>query len=494
MRNLWHDWPISKKMKPAARLYFIFGFILAVFIAIRVFRLPSTLFFFNDMGRDLLVLWQAWAAKKPFLLGPQNSALPFNQPALYFYSLFPAFLLSGMSLYTHTITFWLITGTILLGVSRWLWSWRSAFIVFLCTLWLMALQPECIIQNRFIWNPSFVAPLVLLAFLAYWKTRVKTNGKAPQWKWIWLWAFALATAFAFSYSVAPLLLAFVVIILWQWRWQAWRFAVALITTSVVWQLPTIAFELRYHWQLTRAVLAGNRPEQVAVSVGEKLSALQNFFWHLPSSQWSLVASCGVIAILVANMFVIRQTSAQDRDQSFLLAGTLSLLTILFTLLIPVGVQSHYVFGLFTLLLLTLASLRGKMLISVIGLCSVIWLWPVVRGQYWQKPWRTMADLESCGQLVCSQVKQPVFVSTQSSFHPFHNGPEWRFIFAKKGCQVKAIETENGQAQTMLVVADNGEYQHGKTSYNELSLFDAQKARVASIMTCQPNVKVYVVER
>jgi len=494
MRNTWHQRLSTWAQKPDLKWYFLLGFVLAVFIGLRLYRLPSTLFFFNDMGRDLLVVWQSWEAKKPFLLGPQNSALPFNQPALYFYALYPVFLLSKMSLYTHTITFWLFTGLIVLGLSKWLWSWRPAFGVLLGTIVLIALQPEYVIQNRFIWNPSFVAPLVLVAFFAYWKTRSLGSSSKLNWKWLWLWAFGLATALAFSYSVAPLVVAFVGMILWQWRWHAWKFAVAMTSVSIFWQLPTLAFELRYHWQLTRAVLSGERPAQVAVSAVDKLIAIRDFFWHAATPTLATVATILVVSLVVANIWLILKTKRQARDEAFILAGVLSVLTPIVTLIIPVGIQSHYIFGLFTVFLITLASLRLRLLVPAVLLLSAIWMQPGVVNKYWLTPWRTVADLSACGELVCSQIKEPVFVSTQSSFHPFHNGPEWRFIFAKSGCQVKAIETENGQAQTMLVVADKGEYHHGKTTYNELSLFEAEIASEKEIISCSDSVRVHRLEK
>jgi hypothetical protein len=494
MKKAWHHRFLLWIHKSDAQLYFLIGLVTAIFVSLRLYQLPRTLFFFNDMGRDLLVLWQSWEAKKPFLLGPQNSALPFNQPALYFYALYPIFLLSRMSLYTHTLTFWLITGSILLFLAKLLWSWRIALRVFVGAVWLMAIQPEYVIQNRFIWNPSFVAPFTLLAFFAYWKTQNFTAHQSQPWKWIWLWAFGLATALAFSYSVIPIVAAFVLLILWQWRWQAWKFAVALGSVSVFWQLPTLAFEFRYHWQLTRAVFSGVRPTQVGISAFDKLLALQDFFWHTTSPTLATLATFFLIGVLLINIWLVVKKNHQTRDEAFVLAGILSLLTLVITLVIPVGVQSHYVFGLFTLLLILLASLRKQLLIITFCLLAFSWLQPGVVKTYWKVPWRTVADLSACGQLVCSQIHEPVFVSTQSNFHPFHNGPEWRFIFAKSGCQVKAIETENGLAQTMLVVADNGEYQHGKTTYNELSLFGADQASESGVITCPAKVKVHVLKK
>lgn len=475
----------------------ITGFVLFIWSLLRLVRLPETLYFFNDMGRDLLVVWQSWHDKKPFLLGPQNSALPFNQPALYFYLLYPAFLLTGMSLYTHTVTFMTVAGGLLLAMTKWLWaSKRRAWIlVWLPLIWLMAIQPEFVAQNRFIWNPSFVAYSLLPALFCYVLLLSRRDASSNlSWKssLLWFWALVLGTALAFSYSVIPFALAWSTLILWQWRAQSWKFAASLVAVSIMWQIPTLAFELRYNFQLTRAVLWGERLPQVNLGWWEKLQQLSGYFTGSNTDWINLMIWLGIALLVVFNWRQIRQTPAQHPDTSFKLGLTLTTLTLIFTWLIPVAVQAHYVFGLFMAILLMIASLRPKFLLIALAGLTVWWLQPALLKRNINEPPRTLAQTEQCGQIVCKQISEPVFVSVESGLHPYHNGPEWRFILAKHGCDVKAIELEPKAAGQMIVVEDNGTYHHGQTDFYELGLFGP--SNVVDKIDCTDGIGAIVLKK
>ena len=71
--------------------------LILLFLFSRLFNLNSTMFFINDMGRDMLVIRDWLDSGKPPLLGPQTSALPINQTALYFYMMLPGYLLTNGS-------------------------------------------------------------------------------------------------------------------------------------------------------------------------------------------------------------------------------------------------------------------------------------------------------------------------------------------------------------------------------------------------------------
>jgi hypothetical protein len=476
--------------KPQTKTTLLTVFVLAIFFFLRLYRLPSSLMFFNDIGRDLLVVWQSWSQKKPFLLGPQNSALPFNQPALYFYWLYPIAVLSGMSAYTHTVTF-LLTIVAILGSLFWIVrKGQTLQLILLSTLWLFAIHPQYIIQNRFIWNPSFVAYFLLLAMFAYFLILKRWDKK-----WLWLWAFGLSTAIAFSYSVVPTMLAFALLIVWQWRKKSWPFALSLTATSVWWQLPTILFELRYQFQLTKAVLWGERPVQESVTLLEKLNQLLNLFWD-GRSDWEIPLLTGFLIVMVTmNWWFIRRTPKPvklERDQVFSTTSWLTLLTLVLSLIIPIGVQSHYVFGLFTLVFVLVASLRPKLLLITLATMTLWWLQPRFTDIYFRPASRTIAQLEECAALVCERLTEPIFVSLEAGYHPYHNGPEFRFFFSKHGCQVKAIETENHLAQTMAVVVDQGQYEHGRTRFNELTLFGESQEK--EVIACPGNIQIHVLER
>ncbi len=168
--------------------------IIFLFLFLRFYKITTSLFFINDMGRDLLVL-QEWQEKgKPPLLGPQTSALPINQSPIYFYSLYPFFLLTNGSPYTALfanaflyLSFFLVT--------YYLFSKKFGFLTLFSIFFLISIHPQLIIQNRFIWNPSFVTPFIITGLLAFLS---KKN---------YLVGLALAIATSLSYSVAPLTIA-----------------------------------------------------------------------------------------------------------------------------------------------------------------------------------------------------------------------------------------------------------------------------------------------
>lgn len=85
----------------------------------------------------------------------------------------------------------------------------------------------------------------------------------------------------------------------------------------------------------------------------------------------------------------------------------------------------------------------------------------------------------------------MFVSLQG-FYGFHAGPEYRFVFKKAGCDIKDVETEPSAASFMATVIDNSTYEHGKTAYNELTLFGSSK--VDHAYTCDGNIQVMILKK
>ncbi len=88
-------------MKKASLLIFVVS--IALFLFFRFYQLPQTLNFFGDLGRDFVVMQNWQRTGKPPLLGPQNSAMSFNQSAIYFYLLYPFYLITSGSVYATAI-------------------------------------------------------------------------------------------------------------------------------------------------------------------------------------------------------------------------------------------------------------------------------------------------------------------------------------------------------------------------------------------------------
>ena len=90
------------------------------------------------------------------------------------------------------------------------------------------------------------------------------------------------------------------------------------------------------------------------------------------------------------------------------------------------------------------------------------------------------------------MKDPVFVSVQSDMHPYHNGPEHRYLLKKTGCDVQKIETEPHAASKMIVIEDMGTFTPQKTNYYELTLFGDYQ--LTKIWACQDNFKVNLLDQ
>lgn len=432
------------------------------FIFTRWYKIESTLFFFNDIGRDYLVLFDWWKTGKPPLLGPQNSAIAYNQSAVYFYMLFPLFVLLQKSALATLATLTLVYIAVFLGglfllrnKHQLAWSWILLFLFF-------SIHPEMIAQNRYVWNPSFVPLSLGFAFLSW--SQLRENW---HWKWAATFSFSLSLATAFSYSAAPIFAAWVLYILgvfWSEKRKIIQLGAYIFISLAALNLPLFVFELRHGFVLTKLIFTYEKLPQTNLHWLDKTQSLLNYVIY--SQSW-LVAGIA----LGFSLLVVALSTRKDEPHPWL-KDSLSLfgLTYIVTLIVPFAILKHYIFPLLTLWLIAVSTLRKSSSILVGAVLGFLWLQPWQIQAHLKTPPRTLAETTQCAELLCSQVQYPIFVSNQSSFHVYHNAMEFRFFFSAAGCDVKKIETEPDQANHMVVVLDDSEYMHNKTAFNELTLF------------------------
>lgn len=469
--------------------------VLAVFLFTRLFHLSERYFFFNDMGRDYLVLWDWKTTGKPPLLGPQNSVLPFNQSAIFFYWLMPVYLLTGGSYFSSVYTVLLTY----IGVIGWLgWQLRkdSRWQYILLTFsWLVAIHPATIEQNIFVWNPSFITPFLMAVLVSWWQ-HYHTQRRS------WLIALGLFTGLSigFSYSIVPVFFALTLIVIAVERRRSWLPLLSMAVGTALMQLPTLVFEVRHDFLLTNAVFrwinagAPDTGSALPQSIGEKFSQL--LFYTLGVSDFALqVLILGLLLIGIGWAILTiyrRQFKPREQEKLLILLIVILAITIVITLLLPTPIHSHYIFGFVTLLFFIIATLPKWNKLSIVVLLTLIWLAPSrFLTQLTPAP-RTIAESVSCARQVCTQETEPVFVSVQSDLHPFHSAPDWRYLFLSNGCQVKKLETEPQSASKMLVVEEFSKYTHGSTAFHELTLFG--KSDLIRTHKCSENNTVYVLER
>lgn len=467
--------------------YLIALLLIALFLFLRLYKIQTSLLFFNDIGRDFLTFWNWQQTSKPPLLGPQTSALPFNQSAIYFYALYPFYLLTSGSAFATIIAcnlFYVLSFIAGLYFLRKKASWRNSLLM---VFFLISIHPQYIAQTRFVWNPSFVTPFVLASFylfLAIWeefKKKQTVNALLA-----WFFALSLAMAASLTYSTAPTVIAFLLLTLIIFKKKSLSLFFKAAISFLAVNLPTLVFELRHQFLLTQMMLHRSRPPQETNWLS-KLSALTNF-----SLGDVTVWLPYLLLVLLVLVFWLQKRRQLQREQ-LLALGTL-ILTLIITLIAPIGMQAHYIFGILPLLFLLLVflSLKTSLALTIILVLTLSWLKPQQVKPYFAPAYRSLKVSEQCAQDFCGSHQEPLFVAVQSDQHPYHNAMEWQYLVAKHGCQLKDLVTETDQADHLAVFVDDSNYQHNSTAFNELTIFGPSEE--IKVFTCTDKLQIHYLEK
>ena len=452
--------------------------LIGLFWWLRFNNIRTSLFFFNDMGSDMLVLQDWVETKKPPLLGPQTSALPINQSAIYFYMLMPMFLLFNGNpvclLYTNAL---LYIGSFIAGM-WWLRKDKKMQSALLTVFFLIAISPQYVIQSRFVWNPSLVTPFLISSLVSlYWLN------KEFKKLTMWIFAFSLAMAVSLTYSVAPVFIAIFVYILFSRKTNRTQIIIAELVSLIILNAPTLLFELKHKFLLTSMLFSRGASTQKA----EDITAMSKF-----GSLFGFGFNLSGVLLVVASVLILGTIfgySAHKKNDELRLFAKILGLTLLITFFVPLTIHAHYIFGFTSLLFLTIAFLPKLPRIIILIFLGVMYLTPTQVSSYFVPARRTMTEMTRCFAQVCKDINEPIFVSVQSDFHPYHNGPEHRYLLKRAGCQVKYIETDPKAASLMAVVLDDSSFVNGKTSFNELTSFG--RAEEIQRYTCQSNFGVVI---
>src|SRR5690606_16106993 len=106
------------------------------------------------------------------------------------------------------------------------------------------IHPQFIVQNRFVWNPTFIGPLWFLSFFAYLKLKERFSKLD-----LVIFTLTIALATSLNFSIAPLTIAFMLLALFDF-WPKLNFIkiyIGSIFAFLFWNIPTLVFELRHNF-------------------------------------------------------------------------------------------------------------------------------------------------------------------------------------------------------------------------------------------------------
>lgn len=479
----WSNFSLSAKWKMILPVCLF----LVIFVGLRWVKLSETLLFFNDMGRDYLVLLNWWESGKPPLLGPQTSVVSYNQSAWYFYFLFPLFVLSHFSAVSSTAT---ITIFGVLSILVILWFLRknsSLFWTVLSIAFLLSAHPQMIIQNRFVWNPSFVPYFFLFSLIATIQLAKKYSIKLSVLFWL-----SIAFAVGFSYSSVPLAICLIIYVLFKHRKHWWKQLLIALSSACFVLLPTILFEMRHGFALTKLFLKGQSTPQEIYPVLVRSQQLAKLVLPAQDLWQTYVISLVVLIVIIVGVYYAHQKSYKNLSTLKTMTALFSILLLL-QIILPINIEKHYIFPLLIVLFATIASLPTRFRVGLVSFLVLFWLQPFFLDQYTKPPVRSITDMEGCYQQFCANNAEPYYVSMESGILVgYHNAPEHQFFLRKAGCAVKDIEQSQNEANHMLVINDNGKFDPGKSGYRELSLFG--NYILGQTKQCSPNLSIQEIVR
>jgi hypothetical protein len=462
---------------------------LVLLVSSRLYLLPQTLYFWGDIGRDHELLIEMVQNKRPILLGPSNSQVPFNQSAWYFYLNMPVFLLSGYSAYTTAITGILLL-VISLGISGSLvsrgYSQPKQLAGLSVLVLLITFQPLLVEQQRTTWNPAFALPFILLATVIFSKLLQRTK---ISFKLVTLFSFSLSFAVGMTYAVVPIVVLYILGAFWVLpRLQRFHFLGLLCVAFGTVFLPHILFDIRHDFLLTKQLFSFSQSESIQPLTEKLHRGVFNTLGLPEFSKSSLLPLVGVCIFLLVG---VTRSQLKTKKELLLLLSIL-ILSFITASLVVTEFNSHYSLGLSLLLLYILSRLPRIWQVSTGGLLLIVWF-PLFTAQFTpaQLPHRSVADLERCAQLVCTENQQPMYVTAQA-WHDFHSGYDYSFFFNKHGCYTRDIATHPNFSNTVAVVVDGAKFDQTTTDFYELSLFGPKK--LEKTHQCTEKLSVHIFSR
>ena len=465
-------------------IYYLFALIF-IFLFIRLYNISNSLEFFGDIGRDHLTLYEWWITGKIPLLGPGVSYFSLHLPPIYYYINFPIFLISRLSPYTTLITLLLIfIGVYIVAILT--FKKREYLIAVFVAALLIIFHPQYILQTRLPWSPTFAAPFIGVAVFELLLLREKYSVN----KFI-IFSVSLAGAAGLSVETIPTVFAMIISALWILLHRIKNICIFFASVLLIFW-PLIIFELRHQFFFISRLIANPITQPFETDLFEKFPYLLSFLFGV--NEWNgLSMTIIIIIFLIIFTYIIINWKQKKiiKNNKVLFLFVLFSLSLLLTYILPFPAREHDIFGISVLFFITIAFFPLRLSFVISGLLLVLWLNPTIFNSYFKQGHRTISEMENCATNVCSFEHDPMYISV-TAWYIYHKTPEYQFVFMKNGCQVNDITYMPNWTNKMLVIADSETYEHGKTAYNELTLFG--KSIVEKKYDCEDNLKGYVLKK
>lgn len=345
---------LRKILKNKEILFFATVLLFGSFL--RLYRLPETMQFLGDQGRDALIARGILIDHDPAFIGPVTSVGNMYLGPFYYYFMVlplmftypspvgPAYAVAFLGIVTLGLMY--VFGRQMIGK---LGAGIATF--------LYALSPVVIENVRFSWNPNIVPLCSLIAVWAVWKTQRR------QYRYWIIVGICCALLFQLHYISLILIGCFGLV----WIWQLWsqlkdRKVDAVFVRATMWAVvlflisltPLLIFDTKHDWLNTRAFIQFFHPSVSSESHFRPLRDVSGVIVALLSMSARMVGQFFAIAattlsqkILIVLFFfyaLVRALSLkekQERKSAMLLMTVLFIFSVVFLSLYSSSVFNHY---------------------------------------------------------------------------------------------------------------------------------------------------------
>ena len=243
------------------RKHWLIILILLLATLTRFYRLPATMTFLEDEGRDLLIANRMLDTLRPVLIGPQTSTGNMYLGPLYYYLITPWLFIFGYQPIGPSV-FVALTGILTVYLLyRFGRLWFGNQVGYLAAF-LYAVLPLPVQFTRNSWNPN-LAPLISL--LLIWVT-VQLSNRPRHHFWLYMSALGAFTGVLVQlhYMALIYVAAIGLLNLFLWRHELKRFVTGLLLASATFTLvlsPFVVFEIRNNFVNTKAITSFVKAER-----------------------------------------------------------------------------------------------------------------------------------------------------------------------------------------------------------------------------------------
>lgn len=466
---------LKKAYQAEPKTYLILFFLVICGAFLRLYRLPETMMFQGDQGRDALVVANIFREKDLVFVGPVTSIGNMYLGPFYYYFMLPFLWLSYPSPIGPAVGVALVNTLAILLVyflGRRMFGSRTA----LYAAFLTTFSRTLITYSRFSWNPnlSFIFTLLTLFFLHQALTKETKN---------WLWVGLLGGLLIQLHYVNLIILALIGLF---WLWQIWQkrkdkkwfrkknfwlysfLAILLFTFTTI---PLLLFDWKHNWRNLEAGRTIFKQEEGFIAK-EKLSPSQvfkSYFYRLesrnrqivtdlvfPNLQVSFWSSLFALTFILSLLFYLKKNKNTEKIVAYQIVTIGLVLSIVIITAYRHSVYDHYLLFVLPLVFfaygLLFSYLPKDKLTKIIGiLLIIIFLFANYQSHYFQTSQNKLKELQQNTDFILENLEEKEnFAFALIDNNRDSLGEHYRYYLSTKTNRLLPID-QSASADALFVV-------------------------------------------